>query len=136
MKYMCESNLSEKALTAVLKQLPLGYSSYFNILGPEKIKALRYRRGDIEDYFKSESLYKSDQLLEQINTNFKVGDRLSSVYIKTKLTEIYKKLNISKIAKATDLDKFFILKDIKINTTTETGEVVRSRGYELLKTKD
>lgn len=99
------------------------------------MKSLRYRKGEIEDYYKSTALYESNLLLEKINSNFKVGDRLSSIDIKHKLSEIYKELNLMKTAKATDLEKFFLLKDIKIPSTRD-GEPIRLRGYELLSKKD
>ena len=136
MKLLCESDLSLGMLTSILPQVPLLYSTLYYSVGPDKIKSLRYRKGDIENYYKSISLYNSELLLDKINTTFKVGDRFSSSDIKNKLTIIYKELKISKIAKATDLDKFFFLKDIKITTINEKGESIRSRGYELQKLKD
>ena len=135
MKLLCESGLSEKALSLVLSQIPIDYSTYYTALGPEKMKSLRYRKGEIEDYYKSTALYESNLLLEKINSNFKVGDRLSSIDIKHKLSEIYKELNLMKTAKATDLGKFFLLKDIKIPSTRD-GESIRLRGYELLSKKE
>ena len=135
MRLLCESKLSETILNAVLSQVPLIYSTLYYSVGPEKMKSLRYRKGEIEDYYKSTALYESNLLLEKINSNFKVGDRLSSIDIKHKLSEIYKELNLMKTAKATDLEKFFLLKDIKIPSTRD-GESIRLRGYELLSKKE
>ena len=135
MKYLCETDLSVNKLIIILSQIPLLYSTLYYGVGPEKMKSFRYRKGDIEKYYNTTKIYSSSSLFEKIYSVFKVGDRLSSIDIKTKLSNIYNELSILKNAKATDLDKFFILKDIKVSTMTSSGEQIRLRGYELLSKK-
>ena len=38
MKFLCESKLSDKVLNLVLKQIPIDYLTYYNALGPDKIR--------------------------------------------------------------------------------------------------
>lgn len=104
---------------------PLIYEA-FDRLGETKMKALEYRKKDIENALliisnESSFYYKVVKLLD-----LKVGRWYSRAEIKLKLKNIYKKLHIEKTAKGTDLKKWFDfkLKNRQINGKLVSGIVV------------
>lgn len=90
---------------------------YFNMLytslGHERLKALKYRKADIERAFKVQE-DKFDQRtlilsLLKLNNN----DVILRSDIKTRLQNIYDQLNIEEKAKATDINKWFEVRDTR-----------------------
>ena len=104
---------------------PLIYEA-FHKLGEKKIKALEYRKKDIENALltisnESSFYYKVVKLLD-----LKIGCWYSVTEIKSRLGNFYKKLYIKKIAKGTDLKKWFdcSAKNKRINGKLVSGIVI------------
>lgn len=102
----------------------------FDELGAEKIKALEYRKGKIEetltitDKVKSKG-YKVVQML-----NYRVGQFVPSKEVKETLSSIYSKLNINATAKGSDLSNYYSVKEMRVS---QDGNTVR--GYKILMNK-
>lgn len=67
-----------------------------------------------------------------MSINFPVGLRITSGDAKDKLRDIYRKLGYKKTPKATDLEKYFELKETRVKDQM-SGKF--TRGYEILKMK-
>lgn len=133
MRLLCESKLSEKALSLVLKQVPIDYSTYYIALGPDKIRAISYQRSKlIKEYESSKNIENTIGILNEIIlSNFKIGDRLTLSEIKNKLRELFRD-NIDLSPKAKILEDYFEVKKTKVKNPE--GKFVD--GYELLKIKE
>ena len=135
LKYLCEYNLSPKALEIVLGQMSDSdeIKSYYTTLGPEKLYALGYNITRIK---KELSVIVFNPLLLQnhIYLDFKVGDKLSLAEIKQKLSNIYTEINYIKTPKANDIENYFEIKEY-MTTGIVDGKKKRIRGYELLSKK-
>ena len=135
LKYLCEYNLSPKALEIVLGQMSDSdeIKSYYATLGPEKLYALGYNITRIK---KELSVIVFNPLLLQnhIYLDFKVGDKLSLAEIKQKLSNIYTEINYIKTPKANDIENYFEIKEY-MTTGIVDGKKKRIRGYELLSKK-
>lgn len=136
-KLLCESPYPEEVIKIVVNQLhdsdPVkgNYSS----LGPQKLKALNYRKGNIQ---KALGIVTFNPLLLQnhIYQDFKVGDKLSLAEIKQRLVSIYNSINYDKAAKANDLESYFETRLIYITVIDgKTGKKKQTKGYELLSQK-
>lgn len=132
MKLYCE--MVEKVGINQVKLCSFISSEYHNIfdkIGLERIKALKYRKGDIENYIK---IKKSEKVLyTSLKNEFKIGDRISKSLIKEKLREIYNNLNIDITPKATDLNKFFEIRRIKLPPNIAGFEIVSHTHPEIIK---
>lgn len=135
LKYICESNLSPKAIEIVLGQMSDSdeIKSYYTTLGPEKLYSLGYNITRIK---KELSVIVFNPLLLQnhIYLDFNVGDKLSLAEIKQKLASIYSEINYSKTPKANDIENYFEIKEY-MTTGIVDGKKKRIRGYELLSKK-
>lgn len=133
MRLLCESGLSEKALSLVLSQIPIDYSTFYNTLGPERIKALGYQKSKLE---KECILTKENSfggtLCKVILSNFKLGDRLTLAEIKEILKNLYYFPYINSSPKAKILENYFNVKKTKVKNSE--GKFVD--GYELLSKKE
>lgn len=72
-------------------------------------------------------------MIDDIYLAFSIGDRLSLVDIKSKLSLIYKYHNYSKNPKATDIQDYFEIKPAYITSIDKSGKKKQSRGFELIK---
>ena len=134
MKYLCESNLSSTELFLVLKQIPIDYSTYYNALGPERIKARCYKRGELEKEYSISKESSNGSIKETvILSNFVVGERYSIRSIKETLRDLYIKNNIQSSPKAVDLLSYFEVMKTRVKDST-TGKFID--GYKILKKKD
>ena len=118
MKYLCDSNLSEKALIVVLKQLPIEYSTYYNTLGPERIRSRGYKKGELEKACKKvlEGQIGGD-VEKLILANFNIGDRITLFDAKEKLKLLYKENNIQFSPKAKTLEDYFDVKKTRVKNS-------------------
>ena len=133
MKFLCESKLPRHILEKILVQIPLEYSTYYRILGPDRIRALGYGR--------SELIREGKIILESqvggnkrniIMSNFKIGDRFTLLEIKNKLKILYGENNIESSPKAKVLEDYFEVKKTKVKNPE--GKFVD--GYEILKLRE
>ena len=133
MRLLCESGLSEKALSLVLKQIPLDYSTFYYTLGPERMRTFGYQKSKLEkEYILTKENSFGGTLCKVILSNFKLGDRLTLAEIKETLKNLYKENNINSSPKAKIIENYFNVKKTKVKNSE--GKFVD--GYELLSKKE
>ncbi len=135
MKAICESKYNEAERAIILEQVPLIYKNYYNYFGPSQLKANGYNITDLKKLLLSDKVEKDNNLSDIITESFSVGDRISLLEIKDRLRKIYNNIGdggYSKSPKASDLEKYFELKSVKV-LNKETGK--RDNGYEILSKK-
>jgi hypothetical protein len=104
--------------------IPIEYQNYINLLGFERIKALKYQEGDIISYIQSQQNLQNSS----ITSLFNVGSKYTKKQIKEMLAGFYSLNNISKTPKATDLEDYYILKTIKLKVNDKW-----EHGFEIIK---
>ena len=126
MRLLCSNNLGRENLNILLLYLPEDIKNYYNVLGPEKIKALYYRNDNIVEEYKKRINNQDINLRDEILKLFLVGERYRFLIIKKQLCELYKKLGYEKTPKATDINQFFDTKqvNISINGKREGGYLI------------
>ena len=131
LKLLCEYGLSQDAIQIVLGQINDSdeIKSYYTALEPQKLKALSYNSTNIKKYLGIVTF--SQELLEStINSEFKVGDKLTLASIKDRLGYLYSSIGYDKTPKATDLENYFEVKKCTINFPGK-----RVNGLEIIKKK-
>ena len=132
LKLLCEYGLSSDAIDIVLGQIADSdeIKSYYTTLGPDRLRALSYSKTFIKKEL-SIVTFSQDLLEKSMYLEFKEGDKLSLVDIKTKLTNIYDSISYDRKAKATDLENYFEVKKCTINFPDK-----RVNGLEIIKKKE
>ena len=134
MKLLCESGLSDKALSLVLKQVPIDYSTFYTTLGPSKIKSLSYQKSRLMS--ESNKILNNTKISDDVVKNsflkvFKLGSRITLSEAKSLISKIYLELGLNKTARAKDLEQFFEVKLVKIPKMDK-----RADGYEIISKKE
>jgi hypothetical protein len=114
MLLVCNTGFDDRAQQVFLKQLPIAFSNYYNILGPDRIKALAYRSENIKEEYRRLVSNQFVDIKGKILEAFKVGCRYPKSFIKARLKELYEESNYYKTAKATDLQDYFEIKRCKL----------------------
>ena len=109
MKYLCEF-IEETKLDVVLESVPLTYKNYYNSIGPDRCKAFRYHKSELEKELALQK-FEVNNMVPEIHNTFKVGEVYSLADIKEKLKQIYSTYAYNKTAKATDLEFYFDISD-------------------------
>jgi len=109
--------------------IPREYQNYINLLGFERIKALKYQELDIKREVQSNQTIQSIPILSL----FTVGSKYSKKQIKETLREFYEENNITKTPKATDLEEYFVLRKCQF-IDKEIGK--RVEGFEIINFKE
>ena len=132
LKLLCEYGLSQDAIDIVLGQIADSdeIKSYYTTLGPDRLRALSYSKTFIKKELNIVT-FSQDLLEKSMYLEFKEGDKLSLVDIKTKLTNIYDSISYDRKAKATDLENYFEVKKCTINFPDK-----RVNGLEIIKKKE
>ena len=132
LKLLCEYGLSNDAINIVLGQIADSdeIKSYYTTLGPDRLRALSYSKTFIKKELNIVT-FSQDLLEKSMYLEFKEGDKLSLVDIKTKLTNIYDSISYDRKAKATDLENYFEVKKCTINFSDK-----RVNGLEIIKKKE
>ena len=132
LKLLCEYGLSQDAIQIVLGQIADSdeIKSYYTTLGPDRLRALSYSKTFIKKELNIVT-FSQDLLEKSMYLEFKEGDKLSLVDIKTKLTNIYDSISYDRKAKATDLENYFEVKKCTINFPDK-----RVNGLEIIKKKE
>ena len=132
LKLLCEYGLSSDAIDIVLGQIGDSdeIKSYYTTLGPDRLRALSYSKTFIKKELNIVT-FSQDLLEKSMYLEFKEGDKLSLVDIKTKLTNIYDSISYDRKAKATDLENYFEVKKCTINFPDK-----RVNGLEIIKKKE
>ena len=136
LKYLCEYPVSDQ----FKKDYILGhitekhFKDYYLTLGSERLRGLSY---NITKINKELGIITFDQekLKNIILKEFNTGDKLSRDDIKFKLSILYNQIGYKKTPKAVDLEEWFTLKKIQINTRLEDGSYKRDHGFEILAKK-
>lgn len=134
MRLLCSNNLEKEDLDELLSYLPEDIKNYYNILGPERCRSLKYRHDLLRNEITALLNKGKNELKEDVYEAFPVGAKISRLTIKQELGVIYKKHNINKTPKATDIQDYFDLKDCKINNPEDPKK--RDKGFEILKIKE
>lgn len=131
LKLLCEYGLSQDGIDIVLGQINDSdeIKSYYTTLGPDRLRALSYSKTFIKKELNIVT-FSQDLLEKSMYLEFKEGDKLSLVDIKTKLTNIYDSISYDRKAKATDLENYFEVKKCTINFPDK-----RVNGLEIIKKK-
>jgi hypothetical protein len=135
MELLCNNQLSSNDILSVLELVPMSYKNYYCVLGPEKIKSLRYKKYLIDDYFLKNKSFQdsSEELKNRILTNFKVGNKYLKSNIKNIIADIYISLGIKDSPKAVVLEKYFELKSVNLIDPISGNRI---KGFEIVKIKD
>lgn len=133
MKLLCETVLGKEELSVILDQVPLIYKSIYTVLGADRCRNLKYRKGKLEKELNGQRNFgfSSTTLSKAILKNFKEDKLYMRKEIKEKLKEIYSDLGSTKIPKATDLEEYF---ELKRCVFTVNGK--REEGFKLIKRKE
>ncbi|MEG6548160.1 hypothetical protein V6C59_20095 [Acinetobacter bereziniae] len=116
MKEYCEAKLTKNSfIYDLVDNKDEDYGKFYEKLGAEKIKALEYRKAEIElEYNQQCKLDNSDfKILDLLNLSS--GDIVIKAELKTRLQEAYDKLNIAKVAKATEIGNWYEVKNTKLD---------------------
>ena len=130
-RYLC--SLEESTALSCLPHLPESFTNYYTVLGPEKMKALRYNATDMKREYEGKIGNQSIDLRSYILGVFSVGDKITMKAAKEKLKDLYSSINYFKTPRALDLGDYFIIKTVDIKNES-TGK--RDKGYEILKIKE
>ena len=112
--------ITEKDISSFLDLIPIKFKEYYVIIGPEFIKKHSYREIDIRREWKKIKLNeeKKGDIEEEIRKVFEVGKRYTKSEIKKNLNKLYERVGYKQKAKATDLDKYFTIKEVKFQDST------------------
>ena len=135
MKLLCENNLSESAMQVILNQLPDSddIKNHYVTLGKKKCKALSYNITYISDYLRKVSNDHTD-MLDEIYSEFKVGESYFISYVKKKILEIYSKYRYLEKCSSHEIEKYFEVKEFLKPVVDPIGvEKKRLRAYKILK---
>ena len=132
---LCEYGLSKEAIEIILNQISDSdyIKSYYINLGPQRLKALGYKRNNIEKAL-GIVVFSYDLLYDSIYSEFKEGEKYTLSELKQKIKSIYSSINYSSTPKASDIEKFFEIKSCQFSVLVD-GKRKRVNGYELLKSK-
>ena len=135
-RLLCESGLSKEALEIVLAQIPDSdeVKSYYVTLGPQRLYSLGYNVTKIRKAM-GVVMFSPELLRDSVYSDFKEGEKLSLTNIKNRLSYIYSSINYNSAPKATDIERWFEVKECLVSVEVG-GKKKRSRGYELLKSKE
>jgi hypothetical protein len=104
------------------------YHQAYDLLGGDKLRALRYREKDIAEAVSSVMLHQ--RVCEECQKIFLPGCRYKRSEVKVALQRIYNSSGINEIAKANDLPKFMPNAQLRQLTTQGTGK--RELYYEIM----
>lgn len=126
MKLVCNWLDSGKELP---KTISPRFLNYYNFLGTESCRSCGFQEYMILTRLKDTLLM--DTIYSELVKEFKIGDKLSKKEIKERLGIVYKNANIKQTPKATDLSRWFEIKDVSIYP----GENKKVHGFEILALK-
>lgn len=137
LRILCEYGLSKDAVKIVLGRISDSddIKSYYTVLGPEKLYSLGYSVTKIKRAL-GVVVFSDELLYDSIYSEFKVGDRLSLSFIKSKLSLIYSSVNYRLTPKANDIVKWFEIKEVSLFDKKEDGSRRRIKAYELIKSRE
>ena len=137
MKLLCECTLNNDEVEIFLYQIPDSdpIKSHYLALGPQRLKALGYNSTKANKEL-GIIMFSPELLIQEIYSNFKEGEKLSLISIKSRLDLIYSSISYQSSPKATDILRYFEIKECLISIVDNDGKKKRVRGYELIKSKE
>lgn len=132
MRLVCSTGFDQGSQRRFLRQLPVKFESYYNVLGPTRIKELSFRNDMLKAEFDKIKNNQDIDVRDQMIKMFLVGNRYSLSEIKTLLSELYESANYRKTPKAVDLKEVFEVKSCTIYDENKR----KTHGLEIIKLKD
>ena len=131
LQLLCESqDFSDEEKKIIARQVSEQFDKYYNLVGPERCKALGYNQTLLGREIQNMMIPK-DEIKSSFLGTFKPGDRYTNKNLKEIVGKIYIKLGITKNPKGSDIKKYF---RVRLITITVNGE--RSNGLEILGIKE
>ena len=131
LRYLC--SLNESMANSLLPHLPESFVNYYTVLGPDKMKALRFNTTDMKRAYDGVIGNQEIDIKSAIIKEFEIDQTYSKADVKKKLGNLYKKLGYSKTPRAVDLGDYFIIKNCQM-TNKETGK--RDHMYKIVSIKN
>ena len=128
-RYLCEGGLSMEEVSYILDQAPAKYKKSYEILGPEKLRSIRYNPTDIKKAIEV-ALFDVGRVIPRIKEYFIVGNRYSSSEIKTVLSDLYMSEGYKGSVNAQTIKDYFEVKDWKLFDSEQNKWV---RGFIIVK---
>lgn len=121
--------LTDQDIVAFLEMIPPKYKDYYEIVGPEIIRACSCFEHEVKKRWRKETEGDdyNEQVISRMGDLFRIGCKYSKSGIKESLKKLYQELDYKKTAKATDLEILYVMKAIKLQ---EDGKWVN--GFEIL----
>lgn len=132
LRILCNTDLNEREMRYLLKQLPIIFENYYNVLGPDRIISLSYRNELLKADYNAIKVNQSIDVSEQIFKTFKLNAKYSRSSIKEMLGKIYQENGLIKTPKAVDLIDYFEVRECNVPKPDGTG---RDKGYEIINKK-
>jgi len=128
-KFICTNNsINNELKLYALDQIDIIFKNIYETVGPEKCRALSYNYSDIKKELNNIINFSLCKIDVEIKSKFKIGDCISLTDTKRIIQNLYADYNIDKIAKASEIERFFVTKRIKIKD--DNGKYVH--GYKIL----
>ena len=121
LRYLCESVVPED-ITILLPMLPLEFKKYYELLGPERLKANGYRKGELEKEY-LDMVSNSDEIRSLVYSKFELNEKYSRETIKKGLQDIFKTAGLNRTATAQSIKEFFKVEEKKFTDTTKNARV-------------
>lgn len=134
MKCVCTTGFNEKEQEYFLNQVPLQFGGFYNLLGPDRCKSLRYRKDLLTVEVDALVNIGKNGLKIDVYASFPIGLRISRQKIKQELGRLYERHNISKVSKATDIMDYFEVCECKVANPSDPKK--RDKGFEIIKRKE
>ena len=113
-----------------LELIPGKYKDYYTVVGPEIIKTYGCEENKIKKAWREKVSNEEikDEVVLEILKLFRVGQRYTKFEIKDSLNNLYQRLGYQKKAKATDLELYYLIKEVKFQDSS--GKWVN--GFEII----
>lgn len=133
LQLICTMDISSSIIHSILDSMPENIKTSYLILGPERCRALGYDLTKLKIELDSMKLENSSEQLNSIYSTFEIGKMYPLPYIKSQLKQIYEKVGNKKTAKATDLNKWFEIRQTSIREKQSDGTDKKIIVFEILK---
>ena len=127
MKFIAD--LYRDIIDQLLEYLPENFKHYLSVLGPDKIRALKYSEKAITQEISN--ITRGSDVERIIESKLPIGSRHTLKELKKLMSDVYDQLNITTTPKATDILKYFEVKEVKMLEDDK-----RVRGFEIIKKKE
>ena len=118
LRYLCETpDFTDDEKKLIASQASESFDQYYNLVGPERCKALWYNITSLKQEVSDMSISKQD-IIDKLDSVFEIGKKYSNQEAKELIKQVYSDLGYSKSPKATDLGEFYNLKKLKFVNTS------------------